>query len=223
MLNSQESIFENYTYEVLTQNYLDYDLSFKIIIIGDSGVGKTKLLSKAINKTFDIDYCTTVGFEFSTYSIKINDKICKLHIWDTCGQEVYKSLILNFYRNCSLAILIYSIDNELSFEHVENWNNDIMNNCNIDTKKFLVGNKIDLENDREITKEEAESFAQKENIKYIETSAIKNMKVNEAFTSLLNDIYRNKQEEEKGKLYLQNVVPIELSKNKNNNNELFCC
>ena len=88
---------------------------------------------------------------------------------------------------------------------------------------YLVGNKIDLENDREITKEEAEFFAQKENIKYIETSAIKNMKVNEAFTSLLNDIYRNKQEEEKGKLYLQNVVPIELSKNKNNNNELFCC
>ncbi len=196
MLNSQESIFENYTYEVLTQNYLDYDLSFKIIIIGDSGVGKTKLLSKAINKTFDIDYCTTVGFEFSTYSIKINDKICKLHIWDTCGQEVYKSLILNFYRNCSLAILIYSIDNELSFEHVENWNNDIMNNCNIDTKKFLVGNKIDLENERKISYDVGLEYAKKNNFDYfLESSAYSGFNIDNIFIKssilLFNDYNNN--------------------------------
>ncbi len=195
MLNSQKSIFDNYTYEVLTETYLDYDLSFKIIIIGDSGVGKTKLLSKAINKTFDIGYGATVGFEFSTYNIKINDKICKLQIWDTCGQEVYKSIILNFYRNSSLAILIYSIDDKISFEHIENWNNDIMNNCKIDTKKILVGNKIDLENKREISFDDGLEYAKKNNFHYFfESSAFNGINVDNIFIKssiLLFDDYNN--------------------------------
>ena len=199
MLNSQESIFENYTYEVLAETYLDYDLSFKIIIIGDSGVGKTKLLSKAINKTFDIGYGATVGFEFSTYNIKINDKICKLQIWDTCGQEVYKSIILNFYRNSSLAILIYSIDDKLSFEHIENWNNDIMNNCKIDTKKILVGNKIDLENKREISFDDGLEYAKKNNFDYFfESSAFNGINVDNIFIKssiLLFDDYNNNYED----------------------------
>ena len=90
---------------------------------------------------------------------------------------------------------------------------------------YLVGNKIDLEKERKISKEEAESFAKIENIKYIETSAVKNMKVNEAFTSLLNDIYKSKKEEEKNKLFLQNIEnPIQLVKNKEmNQNNFFCC
>ena len=90
---------------------------------------------------------------------------------------------------------------------------------------YLVGNKIDLVNERQISKEEAEAFAQQENINYIETSAVKNMKVNEAFTSLLNDIYRNKQDEEKNKFFMQNIeTPIHLVKNKEvNENNFFCC
>ena len=131
---------------------------------------------------------------------------------------------MTYYRKAYGILLLFDVTKKSSFIACKNYLEEVRMNSEKKCVVYLVGNKIDLENDREITKEEAEFFAQKENIKYIETSAIKNMKVNEAFTSLLNDIYRNKQEEEKGKLYLQNVVPIELSKNKNNNNnELFCC
>ena len=96
--------------EVIPDDYCQYDLSFKIIVIGDSGVGKSCLSMKAIKSGFDDYYKATVGFEFFTFTLKIDDKLVKLQIWDTCGQEVYRSLISSFYRNSSLAMMIYSID-----------------------------------------------------------------------------------------------------------------
>lgn len=97
-------------YEVLPDDYTQYDLSFKLIVIGDSGVGKSCLTLKATKNLFEHNYNATVGFEFFTFNIKINDKVLKLQIWDTCGQEIYRSLITNFYRNSSLAIMVYAID-----------------------------------------------------------------------------------------------------------------
>lgn len=99
----------NYNIEILPDDYTQYDLSFKIIIIGDAGVGKSCLTNKATKNTFDEAYNATVGFEFFCFNLKLNDKILKLQIWDTCGQELYRSLITNFYRNSSLAIMVYSI------------------------------------------------------------------------------------------------------------------
>ena len=161
-----EKDLSKYPYEILTENYLDYDISFKLIVIGDSGIGKSQLINKAIKKKIDEDYSATVGFEFSTFNIKIKDKICKLQIWDTCGQEVYKSLILNFYRNSSLVILVYSIANISSFQHLENWKNEIGNNCISDTKVILVGNKNDLENEREVSYEDGLNFCKKNQFDY---------------------------------------------------------
>ena len=92
-----------------------YDLSFKIIVIGDSGVGKSCLTMKAAKNYFEDCYSATVGFEFYSMTIKIKDKLIKLQIWDTCGQEVYKSLIKSFYRNSSLAMLVYPIERYIKF------------------------------------------------------------------------------------------------------------
>ena len=86
-----------------------YDFSFKMIVIGDAGVGKSCLTNRAAKEIFLSDYSPTVGFEFFSFNVKINNEVVKLQIWDTCGQEIYKSLISNFYRNCSLAIIVYSI------------------------------------------------------------------------------------------------------------------
>ena len=97
-------------YEILYEDSTYYDLNFKIIVIGDSGVGKSCLSIKATKNIFQNNYNTTLGFEFYSINVKVNDKIIKLQIWDTCGQEIYKSLIHNFYRNSSLAIMVYSID-----------------------------------------------------------------------------------------------------------------
>ena len=98
-----------------------YDLTFKIIVIGDPGVGKSCLTGRAVKDKFEEKYAPTIGFEFLTLSVKIEDKIIKLQIWDTCGQEMYRSLISNFYRNASLAMMVYSIDSKESFSHISTW------------------------------------------------------------------------------------------------------
>ena len=104
--------------------------------------------------------------------MKVNDKVIKLQIWDTCGQEIYKSLISNFYRNSSLAVLVYAIDNKESFNHVENWLNDLKSQANPDVRIFLVGNKADLEEDRKIKKEEGEKYKEDQHLDlFMETSA----------------------------------------------------
>ncbi len=96
--------------QILPEEFTSYDLSFKIIVVGDSGVGKSCLTMRGTKNLFDDNYNATVGFEFFTLNLKINDTIIKLQVWDTCGQEIYRSLISNFYRNSSLAFLVYSID-----------------------------------------------------------------------------------------------------------------
>lgn len=95
--------------EILPDDYTQYDLSFKIIVVGDSGVGKSCLTLKATKNVFEDNYNATVGFEFCTFNVRIDGKVIKLQIWDTCGQETYRSLITNFYKNSSLAFMVYAI------------------------------------------------------------------------------------------------------------------
>ena len=97
-------------YEILPDDYPKYDLSFKIIIIGDSGVGKSCLSVKATKNVFENNYLATVGFEFFNFNIKLGERVIRLQIWDTCGQEIYRSLITNFYRNSSLAFIVFAVD-----------------------------------------------------------------------------------------------------------------
>ena len=163
---------EDFKIELLPEDYPQYDLSFKLIFIGDSSVGKSCLTAKAVKNNFEEYYQATVGFEFLTFNMKVNDKVVKLQIWDTCGQEIYKSLISNFYRNSSLAVLVYAIDNKESFNHVENWLNDLKSQANPDVRIFLVGNKADLEEDRKISKEEGEKYKEDQHLDlFMETSA----------------------------------------------------
>ena len=163
---------EDYKIEMLPEDYPQYDLSFKLIFIGDSSVGKSCLTTKAVKNNFEEYYQATVGFEFLTFNMKVNDKVIKLQIWDTCGQEIYKSLISNFYRNSSLAVLVYAIDNKESFNHTENWLNDLKSQANPDVRIFLVGNKADLEEDRKVSKEEGEKYKEDQHLDlFMETSA----------------------------------------------------
>ena len=169
---STPSTEEDYKIELLPEDYPQYDLGFKLIFIGDSSVGKSCLTAKAVKNNFEEYYQATVGFEFLTFNMKVNDKVVKLQIWDTCGQEIYKSLISNFYRNSSLAVLVYAIDNKESFNHVENWLNDLKSQANPDVRIFLVGNKADLEEDRKIPKEEGEKYKEDQHLDlFMETSA----------------------------------------------------
>ena len=163
---------ENYQVEILEQSTGDYELSFKIIIIGDSNVGKSCLTLRGTKNIFEPLYAPTIGFEFIAFYVKIDGKIIKMQIWDTCGQEVYRSLISSFYNNSSLAIMVYSIDNEDSFNNLEFWLNEIRTKANPDINIFLIGNKCDLEDKRRVTKDSGQEFSQDNKFNFfMETSA----------------------------------------------------
>ena len=132
-------------FEILPQNLGNPDHIYKIIIIGDSGVGKTCLTYRATTGKFHNSETPTLGFEFFPLYIKFKDKILKLELWDTCGQEAYRSLIKSFYINSSMAIIVYSKDDKKSFESIPEWIRQCRNLCSPNTKYILIGNKKDLE------------------------------------------------------------------------------
>ena len=136
---------KNYKIEILDEHQKNYDLNFKIIVIGNVGVGKSCLSLKATKGIFIEEYTSTVGFEFYCFNVKINNQIVKLQIWDTCGQEAYRSLIMNFYRNTSLAIVVYSVEDMDSFNDINIWLKQVKTHGTPSCKIFLIGNKIDSE------------------------------------------------------------------------------
>ncbi len=167
-----------------------YDYSFKMIVIGDAGVGKSCLTNRAAKEKFLSDYSPTVGFEFLTFSTNIENKIIKLQIWDTCGQEVYRSLITNFYRNVSLAMMVYSIDSRESFIHINQWLKEVRLHSHPDVKIILIGNKSDLENERVVNYEEAKKFKEENQILYFEeTSAKTGINSKEVFEEAAKILY----------------------------------
>ena len=189
-------------YEILSDEITNFDFKYKIILIGDSSVGKSCLTIRAAKNIFNNLYTPTVGFEFFNLNIKIKGKNIRLQIWDTCGQEKFRSLITNFYRNASLAIIVYSIDEEKSFNHIDQWLNEIRTHTNPDIKIVLVGNKSDLINNRKIKVERAKHFSQERNLEFfIETSAKNGENVLFTFA------------------YAANVLLDESLKNQNQNNK----
>lgn len=159
-------------YEILPDDINDIDCSFKIIVIGDSSVGKSCLTIRGTKGKFKDFYTPTIGFEFLALNIRIKEKKIRLKIWDTCGQEIYRSLISSFYRNASLAIIVYAINNKESFENLESWLDEIKNQTHPNLKIILIGNKSDLENERVIDKNKAENMANEYNFDlFMETSA----------------------------------------------------
>ena len=191
---------DNLEYEILPDDYKIHDLVFKIIIIGDSGVGKSCLALKGIKKTFVEFYTPTIGFEFYTFNIRINSSIIKLQIWDTCGQEAYRSLINSFYRNSALVMIIYAIDDINSYNHIEEWLNEIRTKVGQETKLYLIGNKLDLENERQVNTKDAEKFSSDNEFDFfIETSAKTGFNAEKVFIQAAKDLYKkNIQCQKKG-------------------------
>ena len=222
-MEEKEKENEQPDYEILPDDYPKYDLSFKIIIIGNSGVGKSCLSSQATRHYFETSHLTTIGFEYFTFNIKIEEKVIKLQIWDTCGQEAYKSLITSFYRNASLAILVYSIDNQNSFNNIEVWLNEIKSQSNPETKIFLIGNKIDLENERKISTETAQQFSNEHAFNYFdETSAKTGANAQNVFIQAAKELYLFHLEYKDRASRIGSVNPIPNQQNMNlNANNIF--
>ena len=186
-------------YEILSEEVTQVNFSFKIIAIGDSSVGKSSLTLRGTKDHYQDFYTPTIGFEFLSFNIKIKDQIVKLQIWDTCGQEVYRSLISSFYRNSALAIIVYSIDNKESFDNLDSWLDEIKSQTHPNLKIFLIGNKADLEDQRVIKTKEGEELAKEHNLDlFLETSAKTGFNAKEVFVKaaqILLDNYKKYENE----------------------------
>ena len=205
-----------YNYFILSDDYPENDLKFKVIVIGDCGVGKTCLTSNAIKNIFTEHYNATIGFEFCTFNIKLEEIRIKLQVWDTCGQELYNSLITNFYRNTSLAIIVFSVTDEDSFNHIEKWIRDLRKFASPDIKIILIGNKIDLAEKRKITKEQGEKLCKENNfLMFIEASAKTGFNAQYIFIKTAQILYDEyKEYQNKGKINNENEDITTISSSK---------
>jgi len=168
----------------------DYDYLFKVVIIGDSGVGKSNLLSRFTRNEFHLDSKSTIGVEFATRSIQHDGKVIKAQIWDTAGQERYRAITSAYYRGAVGALLVYDISKRLTFENVERWLKELRTHADPSIVVMLVGNKCDLKHLQAVHTDDAKSFAEQNNLAFIETSALDATNVDLAFETILIEIYR---------------------------------
>ncbi|XP_076904554.1 ras-related protein RABA1f-like [Bidens hawaiensis] len=168
----------------------DYDYLFKVVLIGDSGVGKSNLLSRFSKNEFSLDSKSTIGVEFATRSIRVDDKIIKGQIWDTAGQERYRAITSAYYRGTVGALIVYDITRKVTFENVDRWLKELRDHTDQNIVVMLVGNKADLAHLRAVTTDEAKAFSERETVFFMETSALEALNVEKAFTEVLTQIYR---------------------------------
>ncbi|XP_041355669.1 ras-related protein Rab-8A-like [Gigantopelta aegis] len=165
-----------------------YDYLFKLLLIGDSGVGKTCLLFRFSEDAFNSTFISTIGIDFKIRTIELDSKKIKLQIWDTAGQERFRTITTAYYRGAMGIMLVYDITNEKSFENIKNWIRNIEEHASKDVEKMILGNKCDMNDRRQVSKERGEQLAIEHGIKFMETSAKASINVEEAFFTLARDI-----------------------------------
>ena len=221
------------TYEGL-QIETKYDHLYKIIIIGDTSVGKTALLSKYLKGIFPTSPLSTVATEFATKIIQIKEGgYIKAQIWDTAGEEKYKSITYHHYKKSVGGLIVYDITKRSTFENVKNWYNDLIYKAEKGCIIALIGNKLDLVEKngkkREVSKEEAQSYAEDNHMLFYETSAYNGNNINDIFEELMQTIYTERRKipdfKERDK-ELDNLMSINLTDKRTKNiipdNECEC-
>lgn len=168
----------------------EYDYLFKVVLIGDSGVGKSNLLSRFTRNEFNLESKSTIGVEFATRSIVVDGKRIKAQIWDTAGQERYRAITSAYYRGAVGALVVYDIAKHMTFENVERWLKELRDHADDNIVIMLVGNKSDLRHLRAVPADLAKSFAERNSVSFLETSALDSTNVEAAFTHILTAIYK---------------------------------
>jgi Ras-related protein Rab-2A len=203
----------------------DFEYIFKYIIIGDSSVGKSSLISSLMNGYFKKEYTTTIGVDFASKMIVVGDNLVKIQIWDTAGQEAFKSITKSYYRGAIGCLIVFDITSIKSFENVKIWLNDVNHSSRSDKRQIMiVGNKKDMKKYRAVSKQEIDNLLSTlENIKYFETSAYDIESVDKCFEILTLDVINNLEE---GKIdtfgYGVKKIPVEHSTTKYHK-YTYCC
>ncbi|XP_018653997.1 putative rab-2,4,14 [Schistosoma mansoni] len=172
---------------------MSYAYLFKYIIIGDTAVGKSCLLLQFTDQRFQPVYDLTIGVEFGARMVNIGDKQIKLQVWDTAGQESFRSITRSYYRGAAGALLVYDVTRRDTFNHLASWLQDARQHASPNMVITLVGNKCDLDARREVKQEEAEAFARENNLLFVETSAKTGVNVEQAFATTARAIYERLQ------------------------------
>ena len=174
----------------------DVDLLIKVVIVGDSSVGKTNLLSRFVSNSFNENSRNTIGVDFSAVDLSINGQNIKAQFWDTAGQEKYRSIASAYYKNAQGIIITYDVTRENTFQNVMSWYEELKEQGEPDVEIILIGNKIDLESNRKVTKEQGEELAREKNMFFMEVSAKTNQDgcVENAFRILLEEIVKKNEE-----------------------------
>ncbi|CAL9123514.1 unnamed protein product [Musa textilis] len=167
----------------------EYDYLFKIVLIGDSGVGKSNILSRFTRNEFCLDSKSTIGVEFATKTLQIEGKTIKAQIWDTAGQERYRAITSAYYRGAVGALLVYDITKQKTFDNVQRWLRELRDHADSNIVIMMAGNKSDLNHLRAVSENDSQVFAEKEGLSFLETSALESLNVERAFQTILLEIY----------------------------------
>ncbi|CAG7869124.1 unnamed protein product [Brassica rapa] len=163
----------------------DYDYLFKVVLIGDSGVGKSNLLSRFTKNEFNLESKSTIGVEFATRTLTVEGKVIKAQIWDTAGQERYRAITSAYYRGAVGALLVYDVTRRATFENIDRWLKELKNHTDPNIVVMLVGNKSDLRHLLAVPTEDGKSYAEQESLCFMETSALEATNVEDAFAEVL--------------------------------------
>ena len=171
----------------------------KIIIVGNSNVGKTNIVTRYVKGEFSNEYMITIGMDFLTCNLELDNKIFKLRLWDTAGSEKFRSVTRGYYSNTCYALIVYDITDDSSFNSVKQWIEDVQSFANKGTNLVLVGNKVDLNNKRKISKEEGQNLATEYGMDFYESSALTGENINDIFEGICQKV---NQQIDEGKIDL---------------------
>ncbi|EAL62514.1 Rab GTPase [Dictyostelium discoideum AX4] len=202
---------------------MEEDKQYKVLLIGDSDVGKTSIVKRFSDDTFDEDLLCTIGVEFKMKEVKVDGKKVDLCIWDTAGQEKFRALISSYYRGAHGIILTYDVTKRESFDNLNYWLNEVENFANrSNLVKLLVGNKIDKEN-REVTREEGAEFAKKKAMLFIECSAKSKIGIQQAFEELAQKIIEIPQNTSSSQPKQRNTGSVKVEDEPDHNQGVCSC
>ena len=198
-----------------------FSVFFKILLIGDLGVGKSCVILRYVEGDFPGNIMSSIGVDFKTKQIDLDDRLIKLQIWDTAGHEKFRTITTSYYKSAHAIIILYDITQKASFDHIRNWITEIDKFGKQGVLKVIVGNKLDMENNRKITKEVAENLALKYGIKLWEVSAKDNTNIEEMFLDTIKTLL-----EKNSKIISEGssmVTNIQLNKNVKDKKNKKCC
>ena len=176
---------------------LSYDVILKVVLVGDTSVGKTNIMTKYISNEFNSNSKATVGVELGTKNFIIDGKSIKAQIWDTAGQERYRSITSAYYKGAKGAFIVYDITRKNSFDSIDKWVNDLTAAADKKITILVIGNKCDLEDQRQVTKEQGEQKAASLQVAFLETSALSGENLGKAFEMMMNEVYKKCHEDMK--------------------------